>query len=286
MSGADWLQMVASDANGQIIGTEDIPCQDLDGLGTALQAFCEQHQISDPACTVVLPASDYQMLLVEAPPVDQEELAAALQWKIKDLLQTSVEDSVVDGFLLPEDAYRGRQKMAYAVATSRSDLQRLVDKINDSGAEVDRVEVPELVLLRMINDLGHDEHAEMVIVVGRQRGFLAVIADKAIYLSRSFDMGDQALGSGGADAFASNGPIDNFILEMQRSRDYFESQIGKGVVGRILLAPLNSDETALINAIADRLGASVEMMDVSAVASLPPELGGAEGVLLASASAA
>lgn len=281
MYGPGWLQMVASSAAGDIIASEDIPCTNMTAVGAAFSAFCEQHQLGNPACSVILHASSYQMLLVEAPPVDELELAAALQWKIKDLLQTPIEDSVVDGFLLPDDAYRGRQKMAYAVATCRSDLQSLVDTLNDSGAEVDRVELPELVLLRLMTDYPREEQTEMVIVIGKQRGFLAVLADQAIYLSRTIDLGDELLAGG-----ASAGQIDNFILEIQRSRDYFESQIGKGVVGRMLLAPLNSDVSVLVDAIADRLGTKVEVINSDCVNPQPLADAGAEVLLLASAAKA
>ena len=57
----------------------------------------------------------------------------ALRWKAKDLLNTPVEERIVDGFLLPEDAYRGRQKMAYTIATDRQPPQGYVDKLGEGG---------------------------------------------------------------------------------------------------------------------------------------------------------
>jgi MSHA biogenesis protein MshI len=303
MKGSGWLELIAS-KNGEIIATEDIPLVDdsssadgskdgnHDSLRTAVKTFCEQHGLEKPACTIVLPADGYQMLLVEAPPVEAQELAEALRWKVKDLLQTSVDDSIVDGFLLPDDAYRGRQKMAYTIATSRSELQSLVDTLSELDVEVDRVEVPELVLLQLLQNYPREEQTEMVLLIGRQRGFLAVIADQAIYLSRSLELSDEVLQRSGARALDANGPVDSFILEVQRSRDYFESQIGKGVVGRILLAPLVSDATPIVEAIKERLGADVELMDSSVLIpavnaqGINSTMAGAEALLLASAASA
>jgi hypothetical protein len=120
---------VSACKKNQIIASESIPIADLQasedndqGIGAAVNTFCQQHQLSSPTCTLMLPASSYQMLLVEAPPVSADELAEALQWKVKDLLNTAMEESVIDGFLLPDDAYRGRQKMAYTVVANRAQL--------------------------------------------------------------------------------------------------------------------------------------------------------------------
>lgn len=284
LKGTDCLEMIAC-KNGEIVASEDIPCADEAAMSTALAAFCEQHDLDAPACTIMLPVSSYQMLLVEAPPVEHAELAEALRWKVKDLLTATVEDSIVDGFLLPDDAYRGRQKMAYTVAAERSPLQSLVNAATNAGVVVDRVEVPELVLLRLLENYPRDNQTEMIVVIGRNKGFLAVIADQSIYLSRSLELSDAVLQAGG-DILRDNGPVDHFILEMQRSRDYFESQIGKGVVGRVMLAPLAADASVLVNAIADRLGTKVELMQSTEITTMPLSAGGAEALLLASAAKA
>ncbi|MDG2035597.1 MAG: hypothetical protein P8J42_03190, partial [Pseudomonadales bacterium] len=202
-------------------------------------------QLSSPTCTLMLPASSYQMLLVEAPPVSADELAEGLQWKVKDLLNTAMEESVIDGFLLPDDAYRGRQKMAYTVVANRAELQGIADSLEEIDIKLDRIEVPELVLLRLLEHYPIESQTEMIVVIGRQRGFLAVVADQALYLSRALDISDQALQSE-SNVFDNNGPVDHFILEMQRSRDYFESQVGKGAIGRFLLAPLDSDSDGVL----------------------------------------
>ena len=126
---------------------------------------------------------------------------------------------------------------------------------------------------------------QMIVVIGRQGGFLAVVADQALYLSRNLDISDDAL-QNDSNVFSTHGQIDNFILEMQRSRDYFESQIGKGTIGRILLAPLNSDASLVSDAIYERLGTRVDLIDHSFVTDFALANKGAEGLLLASAAQA
>ena len=213
---------ITASKNHQIIASQNIsiPMSNLiddntaSAIATAIDNFCQQHQLKNPACTLMLPASSYQMLLVEAPPVNQDELAEALQWKVKDLLHTAVEDSIIDGFLLPEDAYRGRQKMAYAVVAQRAELQTLANSLATINVDLDRIEVPELVLLRLLESYPRESHTEMIVVIGRQGGFLMVVADKALYLSRVIDISEQAIEAKSND-LSNNRHFDNFILEIQ-----------------------------------------------------------------------
>ena len=83
---------ITASKNHQIIASQNIsiPMSNLiddntaSAIATAIDNFCQQHQLKNPACTLMLPASSYQMLLVEAPPVNQDELAEALQWQSTD----------------------------------------------------------------------------------------------------------------------------------------------------------------------------------------------------------
>lgn len=284
---------ITASKNHQIIASQNIsiPMSNLiddntaSAIATAIDNFCQQHQLKTPACTLMLPASSYQMLLVEAPPVNQDELAEALQWKVKDLLHTAVEDSIIDGFLLPEDAYRGRQKMAYAIVAQRTELQTLANSLATINVDLDRIEVPELVLLRLLESYPRESHTEMIVVIGRQGGFLMVVADQALYLSRVIDISEQALGAE-SNELSNNRHFDNFILEMQRSRDYFESQIGKGTIDRVLLAPLQHHASTLSQEMHERLGTSVELINTSVITEFTLACQGSEALLLASAAKA
>ena len=284
---------ITASKNHQIIASQSVSIsvantiddKTASAIAIAVDAFCQQHQLKNPACTIMLPASSYQMLLVEAPPVNQDELAEALQWKVKDLLHTAVEDSIIDGFLLPEDAYRGRQKMAYTVVAQRAELQTLANSLATINVDLDRIEVPELVLLRLLESYPRESHTEMIVVIGRQGGFLMVVADKALYLSRVIDISEQALGAE-SNELSNNRHFDNFILEMQRSRDYFESQIGKGTIDSVLLAPLQHHASTLSQEIQERLGTSVELINPSVITEFTLACQGSETLLLASAAKA
>jgi MSHA biogenesis protein MshI len=218
----------------RIVARKKTAC-DIAALNESVREFMNEQQLSDIAATIVLGLNSYQMLLVEAPPVEAEELAAALKWKVKDLLSQKVDQSIVDGFLLPDDAFRGRQKMAYAVATEKQAQQNLVDTLAEVGVLVDSIQVPELLLLQALKNVLSAGQAELVMVIGASGGMLVAIADGAVYLSRKLDVSADTVSEENSEQ--SQQVIDKLVLEMQRSRDYFESQMGKGIVGRLLLMP-------------------------------------------------
>ncbi len=248
----DQLHIVISGANTSA-GTLEAPA----GLPTAgeLQNFVHSNGLEGAQTRVLLGFADYQMLLVEAPPVAEEELAEALKWKVKDLLSQPLEQSLVDGFMLPQDAFRGRQKMAYAVSTRRERLQALVDTLQDAGLVVESVTVGEVSLLPLFANL--DEHPALVLVVGEGGGFLSMVANRAIYLVRKLDASRAELSAEGTRERA----VERLVLEIQRSRDYFESQMGKGAINRLLLLH-SSTEEALGELLGNQLGLPVEFFPV------------------------
>ena len=78
-----------------------------------LAAFVEKHKLHKKACNVVLSPGSYQLLLVEAPDVPEEEMRDALKWRLKELIQISPESTAVEIFALPADGSVGNKNMLF-----------------------------------------------------------------------------------------------------------------------------------------------------------------------------
>jgi len=88
---------------------------------------------------VVLSTRDYQLLLVEAPRVDADELRSAIRWRVKDLIDFHIDDAVFDVFAVPGQHNRPRgQALMYAVAARAGRIQTLVDCVHDSSLQLQR----------------------------------------------------------------------------------------------------------------------------------------------------
>ncbi|WP_293268984.1 pilus assembly protein PilM [Neptunomonas sp.] len=203
-------------------------------------------------CSFVLSAGEYQLLLVEAPEVPRDELKEALSWRVKDLIQYSIDDAIIDFFELPEDAFKGRGKMLYVVAAERSLVEKRVDWLESINLEPVFIDVPEMALLNVAEDLSEAEAGTVILYLNEQQSIINMMSLGSLYLSRAL-------------TYSHTAQMENAVLDLQRSMDYFESQIGKPPCLRIVVMPLQVGETPLMIELRDNLGADVQSLDLSDV---------------------
>lgn len=235
-------------------------------LAKDLNALVSEHSLQDLPCTLVLNPACYQMLLAEAPPVSEDEIDAALPWRIKDLLHHPIDELAIDHFLLPEDAYRSRQKMLYAVAMKKTALKRWADMVEASSLTLDCIDIMELSLQKLMYEKAQQSKNMALLYLNDNRGFMSISQGGLIYLSRSIDVGLEKVSSTLPDdlsSFSGGQYLDNLLLEMQRSLDYYESQLGKGGVADLYIAPLGEHHERIAGFLDSNLAARVCSFDLS-----------------------
>ena len=94
------------------------------GGGNAATAAIRAAELPRIPVSTVLRSDDYQLVLVEAPNVAPAELRAAMRWRLKETIDFSVEDAVIDIFEVPAQNRGGQGRMMYAVAAQRSAVDR------------------------------------------------------------------------------------------------------------------------------------------------------------------
>lgn len=222
----------------------------------------EANKLLGTHTSVVLPESSYQILLVERPEVPDEELAEALRWRIKDLISFDVEQAVIDYIELPEDAYRGRSRMVYAVAAEQTKVDLWVDWCGEIGLDVTAVDVPEMALLNLTEDLADSESGLAVFNIGEEGSSINLLSDAALYFTRNLSYCHSSSPESAASA----------VLELQRSLDYYESQVGKPPCVRLLVMPMQADESALMNELRYSLTLDIHSLDLNNLISSQVEL--------------
>lgn len=203
-------------------------------------------------CSFVLSAGEYQLLLVEAPEVPKEELKEALLWRVKDLIEYSTDDAIIDFIELPEDAFKGRGKMLYVVAADRNLVEKRIAWLESIHLEPVYIDVPELALLNIAEELCEAEAGTAILYLNEQQSIINMMSLGSLYLSRAL-------------SYSHSSQIDNAVLDLQRSMDYFESQIGKPPCLRIVVMPLQVGETPLMIELRENLGADVQSLDLGDV---------------------
>lgn len=193
--------------------------------------------------TLVLPLDQYSVFQLERPDeLAESELADALRWKLKDLLDYSPSEAVCDVFPFPSDAARGRGELVNVVAARKTLAAELVNLVNQSGLVLDRIDIAELALRNFAARLDPRGVGVALVHLRERYGQMVVCKGPVLYLSRRLDVSSDDL----RDASRQENAVQSLALEMQRSLDYFESQLGQvpprsiHLVARDAMLPLSS----------------------------------------------
>ena len=76
-----------------------------------LQKLVKKHDLDRFPCVSSMDLGDYNLLSVEPPEVPPAELSAALRWRVKDLIDFSIDDAVIDAFQVSNELAPGRKRV-------------------------------------------------------------------------------------------------------------------------------------------------------------------------------
>ena len=171
-------------------------------------------------CNVVLPSSGYSLFLSEAPNVPDAELADAMRWKVKDLVDFPIEEAALDVFRLPEDASRASAHMVYVVISRRAFVDELIEQLVPVGIRVESIDIVELALRNLSLLCPDDPNGMAMVQISPGMGNLNIIRDQQLYICRRFDVDFEG-------GLLEPLPANSLALELQRSLDYYEHQMGQ-----------------------------------------------------------
>lgn len=250
--GIAWAERVG-DAPPQANGFEVCPPA---GRAACLQSLVAARGWQGRSVHLVLPLDQYQVFQVDRPEVAAEEVVDAVRWKLKDLLDYSAADAVIDIFDFPADASRGRTNLINAVCAEKNMARTLVQLITDAQMTLERIDIAELALRNLAALLSPAENrATALVVLRQQQGHMVFCKGGVLYLSRRVDVSLSSLG----DVQQQENAVQSLALEIQRSMDYFESQLAQVPPRQLFLI---AEDTRL--PLAQMLGANIapQVLDV------------------------
>ncbi len=207
---------------------------------------------------VVLASRDYQLLMVEAPRVDADELRAAIRWRVKDLIDFHIDDAVFDVFAVPGQQNRPRgQASMYAVAARASRVQALVDCIDDSALQIQVIDIQELAMRNLAALTEHDTRGIVMVQLGPSGGLLTISHQHELYMTRQLELDNSDPELTEASMF------EQVLLEIQRSIDYYGSHFGQPAPVALSILPGYERAAALVEWLDDQIDQAVEVFDIT-----------------------
>lgn len=207
---------------------------------------------------LTLSASFYQLLLVDKPHVEAEEISQALLWSVKDMVSHPLADIHIDYFDSPLD---NSTKLTVVVA-ERNMMSTMAIAAKDNQIEILGVSIEEMVVTGLFRE---DNQARLVLChAPDQELLLTVVKQGELYMQRRV-RGFNKLDTVSQDELAL-GMADNLSLELQRSMDYFESQLRQAPVASIELL-INGQVDKLAELVSANFNQKVNAIAVDSVES-------------------
>ncbi|WP_020406359.1 hypothetical protein [Hahella ganghwensis] len=242
-------------ANGNRINRLDFIEAKAAQRSTALKDYVNTQKIEGMSCNLVLPPELYGWQQIERPPVEEDELAEAVRWKIKDTLDYPIEEAVIDVFDFPADALRGKPLQVNVISARRTLIRELIAMVNSCGLILKSIDITELALRNLVLGVQQEGKSVALMVMQEHRGLMLLIKDGSVYLSRRIDADME--GFDDPDTSARVG--QQLALEIQRSMDYFESQLGQ-TPPRSIIASSIMHEAELLSRLDETLGLEINTL--------------------------
>lgn len=228
------ISLAQATEDGNVAWFDSLKTEQADQHPQLLKQLCQKHQINEHPCTWILYPNQYYLLLTDAIEVPDNELAQAARWKVKDLIDISINDALIDVFKIPGfGAGRMRKKM-YVAATLKSYIQRYVEMIEGQGLQLDTISIAEFALRNILLRTTPDHQGMMVLCVHDPECEIVVLYQEDIYLIRRIK---SVFPNKQSDDNVKQEFYQRITLELQRSYDYCISELGFSPPSQLKITP-------------------------------------------------
>lgn len=233
----------------------------------ALEKVARKMRLSSYRCTTLLPPSQYQLLLVEAPAgVKREELKSAVRWRIKDMIDFPPNDATIDVLAVPQSGGGNRPPSMYVVVASNQSVRGVMDRFADARIPLRAIDIPDLAQRNIAALYESEQRALLVLSFNREGGLLTITAGGELFSSRRLDTTYEQVNA----AAGESSTFERVLIELQRSLDHFERTFNQAAVEKVLVAPMARAEE-LARHLAGQLYLPVSAMDIAEVIDLPAD---------------
>ncbi len=294
--GPDELSLVHISQNGQnglkLLSSGRISLNGNDPK-TDLADFVQKHTGPKVPAVGVMPLQSYSLMQVEAPDVPEEEMRQAVQWKVKDLIDYSLDEAVIDAFPTPQSP--GRGKMVYVVSAHMDAVRTHIDLLQGVRIKLKAIDIPELALRNVAALTPEARKGICLVYLGQKTGLIVIVKEHILYVARNLkhgavDLNRAASEKSDYDLLDTESPyqvlLESMVLDVQRTLDYYESTFGMASIGRVMVTADDAPPSGLMEHLQNNLGTEVTSLDVSDLFAGPRGNDAAQGLTILALGAA
>jgi MSHA biogenesis protein MshI len=281
-----------------------------DGDSAAFARRVRALGLSAPDVVAVLPLADSQLLKIEAPAVPPEELKAAARWRIKDLVDTHLDDLTLDVMHVGDGRPKAQGQLFVVVANSRR-VRELGEWSHAARLDLAVVDICEMAQRNLQSALaaqrGQRGQASAALMLHGAQCLLTICANGELFYARRLEWRPEwiaaahapvgahpvdLIASGfsdldivdysdaGSDGLETHDDAPPLVIELQRSLDLWERS-WPDLPLKQLVVHANGQTAALIGLLEPVLPMAVVALDVGVLFQGLDSAAGSQAVALA-----
>ncbi|EKD71876.1 MAG: hypothetical protein ACD_46C00080G0011 [uncultured bacterium] len=239
----------------ELLAAETFQYDDIGNLPLILSSFVDAHHLAKVPLYWLLSFDDYQLSLLDAMPVPQNELRDALTWRLKSLISYPIEEAVIDYFMVPAKKTAPEHPMIAAITAKKDLLNKYIEVIKKSGLSITTIDIPELALRNLSAVYENDEKSTAFIYFAGKFVILNITCQKMLYFTRRIDL----------VAEKNENKYEKLSLEILRYFDYFQTQWRHTIPSRIFVASISDDANQIAKSFSEYLLAPVETFSLKSL---------------------
>ena len=218
-----------------------------------LQKWVNRHELSGTPTYLAYSISWYQLFQFDRPAVEESEMTDALRWSVNELLGSN-EERAIDYFDLPVPM--AGNKKVNVVALKETAVEEAVSATFAAGLDLKSISVEEMVTCNLLP--ADKDPVLMLVQDAADEVCLNIVKDGDLYFSRRLK-GFENLSSFSPEELRM-GIVDSLCVQIQRSMDYFESQLRQAPVRQIKIKLDTQHLDTLIQQIEQAVPAKIELL--------------------------
>lgn len=237
-----------------------------DVVGKLLTSDNERLNLLGKRCSLILGRGAYQLIQMDAPDVSEEEMAKALRWRLKGLVDYPLNDIAIDAFLVPPHGVGKQRKKAFVAATLLSALAAKTVLFETAYLMVKHISIPEMAL-RNILSLLPDPCPDPIVVISMEEDHcqMQILKQNQFYLIRDLNVTRTTFEETSAET-------EFFLQEIRRSIDYCLGELKLPEPAMIYFTPGFYKSEKALQSIQQQLGKEVKLIDLNHCLAIDPPL--------------
>lgn len=196
-------------------------------LQAGLEKIKKKLHLQKQPCTSILPSRAYRVLVIDPLDVPEEEQELAIKWHMQELLNKPVDEMTVSLIQRPKGLDK-KQKQSVVVADDQR-LARYIEPLHQASLNLQVVDIEEMAQRNIACLLDEDKFGVAVVVVGRNHSLITISRGGELFFSRRIMVGETQL----RNADQAQGQIDQLLIEVQRSLDFYSANLRQSVLGKV-----------------------------------------------------